>query len=237
MRKLLFTVASIVAISSASFAQKATLDNPFSLEGVLNYSGAGGIDWQAPSIRARYFVNDNIAARLQLGLGDGLGTPMSESYTFAENADGTGATGTREINRMNWMAQIGGEYHLEGTDRLSPYFMLGINFGGGSSTTTNTDIIPDGAGSYDYLSGASSEVVAKRSMFGVAAGAGLDFYVVENLYLGVELGLNYTTVNTKDAEITQTLGGVTVNQTILGNKVSSLQTGAGNVAFRLGWRF
>lgn len=236
MRKLLFTVASIVAISSASFAQKATLDNPFSLEGVLNYSGAGGIDWQAPSIRARYFVNDNIAARLQLGLGDGLGTPMSESYTYYQNGDGTGSTGTREISRMNWTAQIGGEYHLEGTDRLSPYFMLGVNFGGGSSTTTITDAAEVG-GNFGYVSGVSQEIVGKRSSFGVAAGAGLDFYVIENLYLGVELGLNYMSVNTKDAEVTTTIAG-NENITILpGNKKSYLQTGAGNLAFRLGWRF
>lgn len=237
MKKIIFTVAAVVALVGSSFGQKATLDNPFSLEGVLNYSGANGIAWQAPTIRARYFVNENIAGRLQIGLGDGLGTPMSESYSFAQNPDGTGEIGTREINRMNWMAQIGGEYHLAGTDRLSPYFMLGINFGGGSSTTTNTNIVSDGAGGYDYFADVSSEVVAKRSSFGVAAGAGLDFYVIENLYLGVELGLNYMTVNTKDAEITTTVAGNSTTATVLGNKMSFLQTGAGNVAFRLGWRF
>lgn len=237
MRKLLFTVASIVAISGASFAQKATLDNPFSLEGVLNYSAAGGVNWQAPTLRARYFVTDNIAGRVQLGLGDGQGTPMSESYTFAQNADGSGNTGTREINRMNWVAQIGGEYHLAGTDRLSPYFMLGINFGAGSSTTTNTDVVSNGAGGYTYAAGVSSEVVAKRSSFGVGAGAGVDFYVIENLYLGVELGLNYNTVTVQDAKVTTTINGNTTEATVLGNKTSSLATGAGNVAFRLGWRF
>jgi hypothetical protein len=60
MKKIIFTVATVVALAGSTFAQKATLDNPFSLEGVLNYSGADGIAWQAPTIRARYFVNENL---------------------------------------------------------------------------------------------------------------------------------------------------------------------------------
>lgn len=84
MKKIIFTVATVVALVGSSFAQKATTDNPWSLEGVINYSGAGGVDWKAPTVRARYFVNDNIAVRAQLGLGDPLNpnTAMSESHRF-----------------------------------------------------------------------------------------------------------------------------------------------------------
>lgn len=234
MKKIIFTVAAVIAVVGSSFAQKATLDNPWSLEGGINYSGTGGIDWTAPTIRARYFVNENIAVRVQLGLGDGLGTAMSESKTFlGANA---GEEGTLEIKRMAWNAQVGGEYHLAGTDRLSPYFALGLNFGGGKSTATTEN--SDGTA---FVTGLSTERTGGFSMFGVGLGAGLDVYVIENLYLGVELGLNFDTYNYKDTESTVTMvaGGTTVSTTTTtpGRKETYLSTGAMNAAFRLGWRF
>ena len=236
MKKIIFTVAAVVAIVGSSFAQKATLDNPWSLEGGINYSGAGGIDWKAPTVRARYFVNENIAVRAQLGLGDGLGTAMSEKYTFTEFGDGTGGEGTLDINRMAWNAQIGGEYHLAGTDRLSPYFALGLNFGGGSSKATTAN-----SNGTAFVDGLSTERTGKFSMFGVGLGAGLDVYVIENLYLGLELGINFDTYNYGEVENTTTVvaGGTTTVTTAVtpGYKETYLSTGAMNAAFRLGWRF
>jgi len=231
MKKLAILVGAI-ALTGSTFAQKATLDNPFSLEGSLNYSNGSGIDWSAPTIRLRYFVSDNIAARVQIGLGDGSGTPASESYTFYENGDGTGATGTSDIKRGMWMAQIGGEYHLEGTDRMSPYFALGINLGGGSYNESWAN--SDGS---SYVNGLSAEVNGKYSMFGVGLGAGMDFYVFENVYLGVELGLSYASYNYADSEVSVSAGGTTTLSVEPGFKETYTGTGAANAAFRLGWRF
>ncbi len=231
MKKLAILVGALV-LTGSTFAQKATLDNPFSLEGVLNYTTGSGVDWSAPTIRARYFVNDNIAARVQLGLGDGMGTPNSETYDFYENGDGTGATGTYEIKRSAWNAQVGAEYHLSGTDRISPYFMLGINFGGGSENWDGSN--SDGS---SYVADYKEEATMKMSMFGVGLGAGLDVYVFENVYLGVELGLNFSSMTYDDTEMTVTTGGMTFKSVSPGYKETYLNTGAANAAFRLGWRF
>lgn len=233
MKKLAVLLGAI-AITGSSFAQST--DAPMSLEGVLGFNGSS-VQWSAPSLRFRYFVNENIAGRVQFGLGDGtFSTPSSESYTFYENGDGTGATGTQEIKRSAWNAQIGGEYHMSATDRLSPYFMLGINFGGGSYSETWTE--SDGA---SYVQGLSAQVDSKMSMFGVGAGAGVDFYLIENLYLGLELGLafNSTTMDDTTVETSFTSGGTTTTTTsVSGNgKTSTIGTGATTAAFRLGWRF
>lgn len=240
MKKLAILVGAI-ALTSTTFAQKATLDNPFSLEGVMDINA--GASWQAPSIRARYFVTENIAARVELGLGDGMGTPNStmeefSKYTGAGNADSTdNPVGTREVKNVSWNAQIGAEYHLAGTDRISPYFMLGVNFGGGSSTETWSD--SDGS---SYVEGLSAEVTGKMSMIGVTAGAGLDVYIIENLYVGLELGLNFSSYSYKDFTSTVTDGTVSGVTTITNSKGdnykdSYLNTGAGSAAIRLGWRF
>lgn len=231
--KKLFVLAGTFAFLSVSMAQKPmSADSKYSLEGNFNYSGANGVAWTAPALRARYFVNDNIAARVQLGLGDGLGTPRSEEYQYAENADGTGAVGTETITRMQWMLQIGGEYHLAGTDRFSPYFMLGINLGGGTRTDEWSNY--DGMG---YNSDFAATVENGFSSFGVNIGAGMDFYVFENIYLGFELGLGWMTRTMNDGTTAITTGGSTTNSTNLGETMSFIGTNAMNNAFRLGWRF
>ena len=228
MKKLAILVGAIL-LSGATFGQKATMDNPWSLEGAVAFGGASGVTWTAPSVRARYFVQENIAVRASLGLGDGLGTAKSESYTFYQNANGTGATGTSEISRLSWNAQIGGEYHVKGTDRMSPYFMLGINFGSGSSTRTTTD--SDGT---VYAAGVKTETNGGFSMFGMQLGAGMDYYVAENIYVGLELGISYNSYS-YDATATK-VNGNAANYTPEYSK-SFLSTAAGNSAVRLGWRF
>lgn len=233
MKNLAILVGAFL-ISTTTFAQKATTDNPFSLEGSMNLNN--GLSWQAPTVRARYFVNDNIAVRASVGLGDNQGTPMSESMSFYENFDGTGAVGTADISRSNWNAQVGAEYHLSGTDRMSPYFSAGIMFGGGSETGTATN--SDGA---MYMEGLTSEITGSVSMFGVGVGAGMDYYVFENIYVGVELGLSYAKYTASDVTTTSsmTMGGTTTTTTTVGAGASEsyLNTGAGNAAVRLGWRF
>jgi opacity protein-like surface antigen len=232
MKKLLVLVGAVALVGS-TFAQKPSADDSkYSLEGGINYAAGTGIQWSAPNIRFRYFVNDNIAGRLQLGLGDGIGnTPNSEEYQYAEGGAGTGI-GTEKISRSSWMVQLGAEYHLAGTDRLSPYFMLGINIGGGSQTDEWTDF--DGTG---YMAGMSARVENGFSMFGVGVGAGMDFYVFENVYVGLELGLSYMARTWKGQVTEETVGGTTTTTTGLDSKESYLGTLPRNAAFRLGWRF
>ena len=238
MKKSILAVALILG-ATTTFAQKAGSDTPMSLEGVINFNGSS-LMWQSPTIRYRYFVTDNIAARVEIGLGDGLGTPMSEHYDFNKynNADSSGVNrvGTADLKNSAWNAQIGGEYHLDGTDRISPYFMLGINFGGGSSSMSTVD--SDGT---SYMEDISVETAGKMSMFGVGAGAGLDVYIIENVYIGFELGLNFSSYSYKDmtSVTTDNTGATQVTTSTFADdsKMSSLTTGAGSAAIRLGWRF
>ena len=87
-------LVSAVALSGTMFAQKGTTDNPWTLEGVVNYTSADGLDWQAPSVRARYFFKDNMAGRLNLGYSS---TSFDDSNSVSGNSIG-----------------LGFEYHLAG---------------------------------------------------------------------------------------------------------------------------
>jgi len=238
MKKFIIATMLITA-SSFSFSQEfedvekpSTEENPFSME-VLIYNGLDGLTWQEPTLRFRYFATEKIAARLQIGLGDGSGAPMNEVNRVFENADGTGAEGTQEISRMSWNAQIGGEYHFLGTKKLSPYGFLGINLGGGSST-----LMLDQSDGTNYFEGLTGERTGGFSSFGVAGGLGMEFYPVESIYVGLELGLAFNSRNNDNTVSEQTLttpaGSVTTTEIKAGGSTSHLGT---NAALRIGWRF
>ena len=74
-------------------------------------------------------------------------------------------------------------------------------------------------------------------MIGVDLGAGLDVYVIDNLYLGLELGLGWTSMTFDDivTEVTTPIGSTVTEE--LGYSQSFLGTSAGTAAIRLGWRF
>lgn len=230
MKKLVL-LAGAVVVSSSLFAQKPSSDVKYSLEGNLNYDATNGMKWNAPNLRMRYFVNDNFAARVQIGLGDGV-TPSSENYTYTENPDGTGAKGTQKISRSAINLGLGAEYHLSGTTKMSPYFYGGLNFGTGSYNETWDN--SDGTG---YVSGLTKEIKAGISSFGLGLGAGFDYYIAENIYLGLEMGLNWGKYSEKDTNISTTFGGSTTNSSSPGSSSTMTTLGASNAAIRVGWRF
>lgn len=229
MKKLAILVGAI-ALTGSTFAQKATTDAPLSLEGQLGFN-ASTLSFNAPAIRARYFVADNIAVRLTFGL-----NKTSETFNYFETENtNTGASGT-EINKAGgWNLALGGEYHFAGTDRLSPYAGLDIMFGGGSATSEWSNY--DGAG---YNADYKRDTEAKTSNIGVNLVAGTDYYFAENFYIGMELGLGFgsTTVKEGTDVSSDVIAGttVTVENTSNEEKYSSLGNNfIGN--FRLGWRF
>jgi hypothetical protein len=66
----------------------------------------------------------------------------------------------------------------------------------------------------------------------------LDFYVYENLYLGLELGWGLSTAIDNGGSSESTTGGVTTKFEFEGAGSSTVMgTGAFNTAFRIGWRF
>jgi len=234
MKKLMIFVGALT-LTGSLFAQKpASDDAKYSLEGLANLNTTDGMSFAAPSLRFRYFVNDNIAARVQFGFGgDGssvVTTPSSESYTYYENPDGSGATGSVDIARSQWNVGIGAEYHLTGTDRMSPFFSAGINIGSGSYTETWAN--SDGEAYSAVITDAKIE--GGYGTFGWGIGAGFDYYVVDNLYLGLELNLTSTSVN-NDATTVTVMGNAA--GFVPENSMTYTNIGAAHGSVRIGWRF
>ncbi len=186
MKKLMILV-SAVALSGTMFAQKAGSDNPYSLEGAMNVS-KDGVSWAAPNLRMRYFIKDNLALRLTVGRdGESVTTSIPASIDTATSTIIPASEVTTKNSIMNF--GLAAEYHLAGTDRMSPYFTAGFNTGKDSRNDFST--------------------------FGLNVGAGIDYYVAENIYVGLELGFNYTSTDG-------------ASSSSFGNAASAL---------RMGWRF
>lgn len=216
--------------------------NPWSIETIIN-ANKNGINWNSPALRARYFINNNLAIRLQVGIGDGSGAAMSEHRNYYEFNDGTGEQGTLDIKRMGINFQLGAEYHFIGTKKLDPYAALGINFGLGSLSATAVNyydgdpkfglpFIPD-----HYAKGVGFEGAGGYTVVGGILGLGTDFYFVENVYIGIELGINYNSIKHKPGEKTYHLDG-TNPMDIKGVQPESKESYIGmQSTLRLGWRF
>ena len=164
MKKLMILV-SAVALSGTMFAQKAGSDNPYSLEGVINAS-KDGVAWSAPSARMRYFFKDNMALRVSVGMDVSSQDVTIPSPGTDPNGNPIPATTERQTSGTTSFG-VAYEYHLAGTDRMSPYFYGGLQLDRDSQDgETDSDV-------------------------SLGLGAGFDFYVYDNIYLGVEMGLSY----------------------------------------------
>jgi outer membrane protein W len=223
--KKLFVLAGAVVLSSSLFAQKPTADNPFSLEGQLSYN-TSSLSFNAPSLRMRYFIMDDLAARVSLSINNA--STKDYYYELPDNAGGEGT----EINKTSLtMISLGAEKHFAGTEKLSPYVGADLVFGMGN-TSAKWDKF-DGTG---YNADFTAAAKAPISMFGINLVAGTDYYFAENFYVGLELGLGFQSVTEKAGEFEFTTAGNTTTSLSEPAKSSSFGNNfIGNA--RIGWRF
>ncbi len=234
MKKLSLLLGGII-LSTAVMAQKPTEGAPLSLEGQLGLSagpfGGTNLSFNAPAIRLRYFVIPNLAIRLTVGLDN-----QKRTLTAYEFADGTGASGTYEYKSSNTNLALGAEYHFKGTERLSPYAGLDIQFGMGANKEDGSNAIII-AGDAAYFLNRTETYEAKTSYFGVNLVAGTDFYFAQNFYVGMELGLGFRASTEKDAT-REVVEAPAVPVTTVTPEIKSSSFSNNWIAnIRLGWRF
>ncbi|HRD54546.1 MAG TPA: hypothetical protein PKY96_18045 [Flavobacteriales bacterium] len=225
MKKIILSTFAIVGFASMALAQKPTEGSASSLEVQLNLTGDVNTI-VAPMLKYRYFLSSNMAIRFGLG----LETSKVENK-FAENADGTGGTGTQLIKSMGWQVMPGFEYHFAGTERLSPYLGLSIGIGGGKDTEEWTNF--DGQA---YDNGLTAKIESPYSMFGVGILAGADYYFAQNIFVGAEFGFLIENITIKESTTTVSSGGTTNTFKTPETKVGGMGFGE-TAAIRVGWRF
>ncbi len=234
MKKIIAFASLALLFSGAVSAQKAT-SGAITVEGQLSLWGPTQV--VAPIIRGRYFITDDLAARLQLGF-----YSNNNTSNFTENPDGTGGTGSRERSNSMFDIRLGIEKHLSGTDKLSPYLGAEFMFGSGSASETwtnsnnGTSYTLNDRGSIDGAWSGGFLTYAPGTTIGFNVLVGADYYLVEKLYIGGEFGYGFMSNSGPDVTTELSVGGVTGKTVAPGGSSSGL--GMYNTAgLRIGLKF
>lgn len=232
-----------VAISPSAFAQRPIPvnngggfisygDHRSTIEAGLNLSE--GITVVLPQVRYRYFLSDKFAIRGTLNAA--TNSDVENVYSNPTNFDGK--VGTRTIIDRSWGLQGGLEFHPSGSKRLSPYFGLVAGIGAGRDKEIWKDYNQDsttGFGLYEFQTTASLNAPFFSYNFGAVAG--FDVYLVENLYMGLELNwlMNVRHNRIVEFEIESLAGSERKNVAPADRNVNTRFSALPTV--RVGWRF
>ncbi|MBM3912241.1 MAG: hypothetical protein FJ350_04445 [Sphingomonadales bacterium] len=203
------------------------------IEAGLNFSQ--GITVVLPKVRYRYFLSDRLAIRGTLN----AATNSTVENVYSNPANFDGKEGTRTVIDRSWELQGGLEYHPSGAKRVSPYFgaVAGIGAGRGKEIwkdyNDTTTLLGDGF--YDFQTTASLNAPFFSYNFGAVAG--VDIYLIENLYMGLEFNwlMNVRHNRIVEFEIESLAGSAKMNKAPADTKVSTNFSAL--PAVRVGWRF
>lgn len=234
MRKFLFFLVTISLLSSG-LAQKP-IKGERSSEVNLNFqTGAAAISYDLPAeLRFRYFLKDNVAIRLRLGM-----NYSSNKYAIS-NPQGTVISEAVNKTGFGFTFAPGIEKHFAGTKRLSPFMgaQIAMSLSGGD----RKDVSNSG-----YANPSNNVVISgdyyhskSGSKFAINLGSymGADYYIAHHIYLGVEFGIGlFGMSNTSEGtEKYVRLGASEVNSKTL--SASSIKLfGVYSGAVRLGFIF
>ena len=180
-----------------------------------------------PNLNIRYFFKENSALRI------GLAYQYSSVLREIKEVDGDGLGTVEKLNDM-FMFNIGIEKHFR-KNNVSPYLGGELQFGIGKKEEfgTRTD-------SVIFIADYNYSVKKPISHFGVYVFSGVDFYVFDNLYIGTELGVLFSSAQSKTGEFKITDESSLTDPEII-TSIPSVKTksfGVANVGMiKVGWRF
>ena len=191
MRKFVFLLSVMIMAGAVSSNAQEKQYKPeamdFSLE--VNYTpglgltGSGSdISYSSPvslpeyGLKGRLFITDRFAVRMNLG----FSTNSTRTKTVVDNGDNstTTTTSTEPISKR-FSIMPGVEYHFGDFKRVSPYVGGAIGFSAGST------------GSKSKEGNSSNKSTTPTFGFAINAVAGVDVYICQGFYAGLELGLGY----------------------------------------------
>ena len=174
----------------------------------VEFNPFGGSPIGMNGVRFRMFNSESSAIRVGFNIG---GTNNNEVYAQQDKTEGSDGAVVilPELNQsmqtFNFAIRPGYEMHFPGTDRLSPYVGAELVYAMESSTLTrefhNSNNADDQAKPENWQTWDMS-VKNGSSTFGLNALAGVDFYFVDNFYLGAEINFGFQSTTHKDRETT-----------------------------------
>ncbi len=182
-----YSLIAICLFIAEANAQKA-VQKDLTIEATLNLQvGGAPINFQISEIRMRYFLKNNIAVRTKF------------AFNFLNNTDYVYNVITPNIppftlksESSNFNVALGLEKHFTGTDKLSPYFGGEVGFGLNSNSLNgiNTE-----NGQYYSEGGTFTSQTVGGNNFYAGLVFGADYYFIQSIYIGAELGYGFAINN------------------------------------------
>jgi Putative OmpA-OmpF-like porin family len=203
MKKVIFFFAMALVTTSGAYAQKFQ-GGEKNIE--VEFTPLSGNPVSLNGIRFRMFNSETSAIRIGLILNNNKVTTVNTQQTKTQSSDNKVII-LPELYDYETSSNIGlsagYEMHFTGTDRLSPYVGGQISFSTGKEVLErefhNANNADDQPKPENWQTWAMTRT-QKTSNLGIAVLAGVDFYFVDNFYLGAEMGLGFQTMSYKDRE-------------------------------------
>jgi hypothetical protein len=203
MKKIIFLFALALVSVTGAQAQKFQ-GGEKNIE--VQFAPLGGSPISLNGIRFRMFNSETSAIRIGLIANNVKTTTVREQQSKTLSSDDKviilPELYNTETNR-NLGISVGYEMHFTGTDRISPYVGGQLSFVSGKETLVkefhNANTADDQPKAENWVTWEMTRTQG-TSTFALAAVAGVDFYFVDNFYLGAEMGLGFQSKTYKDRE-------------------------------------
>ncbi len=203
MKKIIFLFAVALLTVTGAQAQKFQ-GGEKNIE--VQFSPLGGSPISLNGIRFRMFNSETSAIRIGLIANNVKTTTVREQQSKTISSDDKviilPELYDTETNR-NLGISVGYEMHFTGTDRISPYVGGQFSFVSGKETLVkefhNANTADDQPKAENWVTWEMTRTQG-TSTIALAAVAGVDFYFVDNFYLGAEMGLGFQSMTYKDRE-------------------------------------
>ncbi|MDR1459104.1 MAG: hypothetical protein LBI60_02695 [Bacteroidales bacterium] len=173
-------------------------------------------------ISAKYFCIDQVELRADLLFG------FNSAKDKRKNPAGSETEITKRARTLFGL-NLGANYHFKGTERISPYVgaILGVGFLNQSERITTLNFVSD-----DH-----SRSKQGGLYMDLAVVTGFNWYIVNGLYLGAEVGLGLEFVKDLKSLTTTKIGGTETTVTVNPSHSEIGLNFYANPAIRLGWKF
>jgi opacity protein-like surface antigen len=209
MKKIFLFAAAAMFIGTAANAQDVYKQTGGEQNIEVLFAPLGGSPIGINGIKYRKFTSATTAWRAEVFLGfsssTDIRTELNSNFEPVELDD--------KANSFDLVLSPGLEWHLPGTDRLSPYYGAVLNIGF-SRTNDKSEFL----GASDAI----EEMDTKNGSLnlGLAGVGGFDFYFADNIYMGAEIGVGFGFTNEFDTVMESTVSGSETVETPNGSSLN-----------------
>lgn len=200
---------------------KGTITAEFGLTGGLNTTNVT-LNNNGNLLRFRYFVKNDIAARIGLRVSTNSNT---KNFFPASGLPISSLVGVVETKTSNITANLGIEKHFKGSDRLSTYVGADLLISTGNSSEKRDNTNQAGTIFQQGFAG-NTKGQNSSSGFGFRLVTGAEYYIVKNVYLGAELGFGFLSSKSKPVSGQNTTATV-VNFVVTASNTTTFETKSG----------